>query len=58
MKKQIDRWRIENATEKVYEYSKFMKAYVFYGTFFAIGLNKRMSAAEKLRIVENDCYNF
>ena len=50
----MEKYRFDDAYEKVYEYDEAAQAYVFCGSYLAYGINSKMSEEEQLRIVEND----
>ena len=50
----MDKYRFDDAYEKVYEYNEDAQAYVFCGSYIAYGITAQMSEEEQLRIVEND----
>lgn len=53
----MGKYRFDNNYEKVYEYDEKQKAYIFIGTYFAFDIDKKMSDAEKTKIVEEDLLN-
>lgn len=48
----MEKYRFDDAYEKVFEYDNESNAYLFYGTYFDIGINQEMSEAEKIQTVE------
>ena len=55
-----DKWRFDDAYEKVYRYSNEHNAYLFYGTYRACGINTVMTEEEKIDVAEkfeNAIYN-
>ena len=49
----MEKYRIDNAYGKVYEWDRSSGAYVFCGSFYAFGITSHMSEAEQLRVIEN-----
>ena len=50
----MEKFRIDNAYEKVYSYDADENAYYFYGSFYAIGINRNMSRSQQLDIITTD----
>jgi hypothetical protein len=48
----MEKYRFDNAYQKVYEYDSDQKAYLFIGTYVAFGITSRMSEKKKTQIVE------
>ena len=53
----MEYFRIDDAYEKVYSYDEESKSYVFYATFYALGINKEMSHEKQMQVVYADFYN-
>jgi len=49
-----DKYRFDDAYEKVYEYDVDSNAYIFTGSYLAYGITAKMSDEQKTQIVEND----
>lgn len=53
----MDRYRFDDAYEKVFEYDAGAKGYVFIGSYIAFDINTKMSEAEQTQIVEDELDN-
>ena len=53
----MEYFRIDNAYGKVYEYDEKSNSYVFYSSFYALGIDKKMTNEKKLRIINNNFMN-
>lgn len=55
----IEKYRFDDAYQKVYKYDARQKAYIFLCTYWAAGINTKMNNSLKLRSIdtyENDTY--
>lgn len=48
----MEKYRFDDAYQKVYEYDESAKCYVNIGSYFAFGIDAGMSESEKTQIVE------
>ena len=53
----MEKFRIDNAYNQVFEYDDEENGYVFYGSFFSIGITDKMSESKQLKIIEDDYYS-
>ena len=51
---QKEKYRFDDAYEKVYEYDKDSNSYINLGSYHAFGIDKSMSETEMIEIVESD----
>ena len=47
-----ERYRIDDAYEKVYEYNEDQNAYIFIGSFLSFGITKKMSTKKQIEKIE------
>lgn len=52
-KRKMERFRFDDAYGKVYEYDESAAAYIFYGSYFACGIDKSMDYDEAVKAVES-----
>ena len=53
----MEQFRIDNAYGKVYIFDEVESAYLFYGSFFAIGIDAKIPELKQLGIIEEDYHN-
>jgi hypothetical protein len=50
----MEKYRFDDAYQKVYEYDPGQKAYLFVGTYLVFGITSKMSHKKKVSRVEGD----
>ena len=54
--KMWDRYRIDNVCEKVYKFDLPSRAYLFLGSFLAVGITANMGEKQRIRFIEDFDY--